>query len=123
MIDTITTLATPVAVLALVELAKRLGLPTKAAAPLAVLLGVGLAIADFAWHGQAWYGAAVQGLILGLTAAGLWDIAGRAKQTTPTTMLVPLADAPTVGGASPQHADPNEPVATGPALDIPGGAL
>lgn len=73
----ITTLATPLAVLALVELAKALGIGGKAATALAVILGVALAVADHALAGSALYGAATQGLILGLSAAGLWDTAGR----------------------------------------------
>ena len=80
----ITTLATPLAVLALVELAKSLGLSGKAATALAVALGVILAVTDHLLSGSAAYGAVVQGLILGLSAAGLWDAAGRVgKQRAP----------------------------------------
>lgn len=80
----VTTLATPLAVLALVELAKSLGLSGRAATALAVALGVILAVTDHLLAGSAAYGAVTQGLILGLSAAGLWDAAGRVgKQRAP----------------------------------------
>ena len=72
---TVTTLATAPAVLALVTLAKDLGLPTKYAALTAVVLGVGLSVADHALAGSGAYSAAASGLILGLGAAGLYDTA------------------------------------------------
>ena len=72
---TVTDLATAPAVLALVTLAKDLGLPTKAAALAAVVLGVGLSVADHALAGSGAYSAAASGLILGLGAAGLYDTA------------------------------------------------
>lgn len=71
----VTTLATAPAVLALVTLAKDLGLPTKYAALTAVVLGVGLSVADHALAGSGAYSAAASGLILGLGAAGLYDTA------------------------------------------------
>nr|DAJ48348.1 MAG TPA: holin [Caudoviricetes sp.] len=70
-----TTLATVPAVLALVTLAKDLGLSTRLAAPLAVVLGVILAAADHALAGSGAYAAAADGLLLGLGAAGLYDAA------------------------------------------------
>ena len=71
----VTALATAPAVLALVNLAKQMGLPSKAAAPLAVVLGVLLAVADHLLAGTGVYDAAASGLILGLAAAGLYDAA------------------------------------------------
>lgn len=79
-----TTLATAPAVLALVTLAKDLGLPTRLAAPLAVALGVILAAADHALAGSGAYAAAADGLLLGLGAAGLYDAARLAGGTAPT---------------------------------------
>ncbi|MDO5091840.1 MAG: hypothetical protein Q4D79_00200 [Propionibacteriaceae bacterium] len=73
----ITALASPLAILALVELAKSLGLSGRAATALAVTLGVVLAVTDHLLAGSAIYGAVTQGLVLGLGAAGLWDAAGR----------------------------------------------
>lgn len=74
MSTTIVSLASIPAVLALVNLGKSLGVKGKWAALLAVLLGVGLAIAQYALGGFGWYQAAVQGIILGLSAAGLYDM-------------------------------------------------
>lgn len=84
MTATATALATAPAVLALVQLAKDTGLPTKAAAPLAVVLGVLLAVADHTLAGTGLYNAASSGLILGLAAAGLYD-AARLAAPKPTT--------------------------------------
>lgn len=72
---TVTTLATAPAVLALVTLAKDLGLPARYAALTAVVLGVGLSVADHALAGSGAYSAAASGLILGLGAAGIYDTA------------------------------------------------
>lgn len=75
--DLVTLAATPAAILALVELAKRFGVEARWATLLAVVLGVGLAEADLFFGDVAAYQAAVDGLTLGLGAAGLWDVAGR----------------------------------------------
>ena len=73
--DTAATLATPAAVLALVTLARDLGLPARLAALTAVVLGVALSLADHALAGTGAYSAAPTGLVLGLAAAGLYDTA------------------------------------------------
>lgn len=86
MSTTIVSLASIPAVLALVNLGKSLGVKGKWAALLAVLLGVGLAIAQYALGGFGWYQAAVQGIILGLSAAGLYDMkttAGEPESVAP----------------------------------------
>lgn len=83
---TATTLATAPAILAIVQLAKNTGLPTRLAAPLAVVLGVLLAVADHTLAGTGLYNAASSGLILGLAAAGLYDAARLAAPKTPTTV-------------------------------------
>ena len=69
------TLATAPAVLALVTLAKDLGLPTRLAALAAVVLGVILAVADHVLAGSGIYAAGASGLLLGLGASGLYDAA------------------------------------------------
>lgn len=69
------TLATVPAILALVQLAKDLGLPGKAATLLAVALGVVLNVAVVFLGGESWFQAAAGGLLLGLSAAGLYDTA------------------------------------------------
>ena len=83
-----TTLATAPAVLALVTLAKDLGLPAKLAAPLAVVLGVVLASADHALGATGAYGALADGLLLGLGAAGLYDAARLAGGREPAPAAV-----------------------------------
>lgn len=78
------TLAAPLVVIALVNLAKRLGL--SGAGPLAlvaVLLGIALSVSDYAFLSEGaytpagWYTSVAAGLILGLTAAGLYDVADK----------------------------------------------
>ena len=75
-------LATIPAILALVNLAKAFGVTGKWSALLAVVLGVGFAQADY-WFGATGatatasgaYVAGGMGLVLGLSAAGLYDVA------------------------------------------------
>ena len=83
-----TTLATAPAVLALVTLAKSQGMPKKFAAPLAVVLGVILAVADHALGGTGTYAALADGLLLGLGAAGLYDAARLAGGHEPAMVAV-----------------------------------
>ncbi|QBZ73216.1 holin [Microbacterium phage Theresita] len=73
--DTITTLATVPAVIALVTLLKDLGLPSKLSPLAAVVLGVGLSILAALSLGTVtnWYETVSLGVILGLSAAGLYD--------------------------------------------------
>lgn len=71
--NTLITLATIPAILALVNLCKRLGLDGNWSLLVAVGLGIFLAIADGYWHAEPLYQWAASGLILGLSAAGLFD--------------------------------------------------
>ncbi|WRS30611.1 hypothetical protein U6G28_02675 [Actinomycetaceae bacterium MB13-C1-2] len=90
--DTVTTLATIPAILALVQLSKSFGISGKWATLLAVVLGVVLQVVEYTVSAdptttQGWYQAAATGLILGLSAAGLYDTAKRsADQVTYTTL-------------------------------------
>lgn len=72
--DPILTLASVPAIIALTNLAKGLGLNGRWSALLAVVLGVALNLAAWAWAGQAWYSFAVEGVILGLGASGVYDL-------------------------------------------------
>lgn len=81
--DTVTALATAPAVLALVTLAKDLGVSPKVAPALAVVLGIGLSVADYSFGGTGVYSAITSGLTLGLGAAGLYDVAKIAKPEAP----------------------------------------
>lgn len=78
MTDVITLAATPAAIIALVNLARKLGLPPKAALVLAMSLGIAFALSDLQFGALGWYRSAVDGMLIGLAAAGLHDLAGRA---------------------------------------------
>ena len=75
MVDPVTTVVTVPAIVALTNLTKGLGVGGKWSALVAVLLGVGLAVASHALAGTGWFDAASTGLLLGLAAAGLYDLA------------------------------------------------
>ena len=83
--DTALTLATVPAILAIVQLGKSLGLSGKWSALVAVALGIALNIAQYALGDLGWYQAAASGLILGLSAAGLYDAARIASPSTTYT--------------------------------------
>ena len=67
-------LATPLVILALVNLGKSMGVTGKWSMLLAVILGVLLAVTDGILGTHPIYGFISNGLILGLTAAGLYDV-------------------------------------------------
>lgn len=73
--ETVITVATVPAIVALTNLVKSLGISGKWSALVAVLLGVGLSVASWALAGAGWWDAASGGLLLGLAAAGLYDLA------------------------------------------------
>ncbi len=73
--EAVTVLATAPAILALVNLAKRFGLSGAWCALLAVILGVVLSVADALLAGRPVLPASAAGLLLGLGAAGLYDVA------------------------------------------------
>ena len=72
--DTIVLLASVPAIVAVVNLAKRLGLSGEGSLVLAVVLGVAFSVAEYVWGGTGLYDAASSGLILGLGAAGIYDV-------------------------------------------------
>ena len=72
--DTITTLATPLAVIALVTIAKDLGLPSKLGAVLALVLGISIHAAATYLDPGLWT-VISQGIILGLGGSGIYDVA------------------------------------------------
>lgn len=77
------TLATVPAIVALVNVLKRLGVPDAAATIAAVLLGVAAAVADQLVGTDPTYQAAAHGLLLGLAAAGVYDLANTRPADTP----------------------------------------
>ena len=70
----ITLLATPLVVLALVNLIKRTGVGPGFATPIGVLLGVLLGVSDYYLGDVGVYQAASKSLIMGLSALGVYDI-------------------------------------------------
>lgn len=94
--DTIATLATVPAVIALVTLFKDLGLPSKLSPLLAVVLGVALSVLGALSLGAVtnWYETVSLGVILGLSAAGLYDGARAIGANKPDTVVV--QESPTI---------------------------
>jgi len=60
-------------IVAVVQLIKAAGFPSKFAGLLAVLLGLLLGLAYTFWNATPWYQAVILGLALGLAAAGAWS--------------------------------------------------
>lgn len=73
--DTLTTILSVPAVVAIVELLKSFGVAGKWALLAALVVAVALNVADYLWATSGLYGAVVAGLLLGLSAAGLYDVA------------------------------------------------
>lgn len=72
--DAITTVATVPAILAIVNLLKRAGMSDKLSPFIAILLGIGINVSVLYFGETEWFKAASQGLILGMSAAGVYDI-------------------------------------------------
>lgn len=76
-------LLTVPAIVALTNLAKRTGLPSKLAPLVSVLVGVAVACGDAYSTGSGYLDAVARGIILGLTASGLYDLMpGEPKAST-----------------------------------------
>lgn len=75
--EAVTLIASIPAILALVNFAKKLGVSNQASLALSVVLGVAINVANFYLASNGGYQAAVQGLVLGLSAAGLYDTTKR----------------------------------------------
>lgn len=67
-------LLTVPAIVALTNLAKRTGLPSSLAPLVSVLVGVAVACGDAYSTGSGYLDAVARGIILGLTASGLYDL-------------------------------------------------
>nr|DAQ37559.1 MAG TPA: holin [Caudoviricetes sp.] len=67
-------LLTVPAIVALTNLAKRTGLPSRLAPLVSVLVGVAVACGDAYSTGAGYLDAVARGIILGLTASGLYDL-------------------------------------------------
>lgn len=76
-------LLTVPAIVALTNLAKRTGLPSRLAPLVSVLAGVAVACGDAYSTGSGYLDAVARGIVLGLTASGLYDLMpGEAKAST-----------------------------------------
>lgn len=76
-------LLTVPAIVALTNLAKRTGLPSKLAPLVSVLAGVAVACGDAYSTGSGYIDAVARGIVLGLTASGLYDLMpGEPKAST-----------------------------------------
>ena len=91
----VTLLATIPAILAIVNFLKGQGLKSNLAIVAAVVLGVVLNVADYYLAASGSYQAAAQGLILGLGAAGLYDVTAPKYQAD--TVLEPCCSVGTFG--------------------------
>lgn len=120
--DAIVTIASIPAILALVQLAKQFGIQGKWSTLLAVVLGVVLQSGDAAFISGAstpaeWWAAIGTGLVLGLSAAGLYDTARIASASPasgvltvgtikagPIVTTLPIASPaePAIGGSTPR---------------------
>lgn len=90
--DEVITLLTAPAILALVNLFKALGMSSKLAPAAAVLIGLSLALFEF--YGSPDFVQTIErGLIVALSAAGLWDISSTSSRApAPTTARRALED-------------------------------
>ena len=106
-------LLTVPAIVALTNLAKRTGLPPSLAPLVSVLAGVAVACGDAYSTGSGYLDAVARGIVLGLTASGLYDLMpGDPKAAT---VNVYGKDAPRTGrhsastGTQPEPTPPSEP--------------
>lgn len=79
---TIALLATLPAIIALVNGLKTFGLTGKWSLLAAVVLGGSLSVTDLMFGSNPIYAAGVNGVLLGLAAAGVYDLAGPSAKTT-----------------------------------------
>lgn len=73
--ETLTTILSVPAVVAIVTFLKSFGVSGKWALLAALVVAIALNVADYLWSTSDLYGAVIDGLLLGLAAAGLYDVA------------------------------------------------
>lgn len=127
-------LLTVPAIVALTNLAKRTGLPSRLAPLVSVLAGVAAACGDAYSTGSGYLDAAARGIVLGLTASGLYDlmpgepktstvnvygkdsvVRGRHSAPTPTPESEPESDAQAPAAPSPAPEPKLDPAAAAAA--------
>lgn len=84
-LDTVTLIATVPAIVALVNLAKKFGIRNEWSMLLALILGAGLSLSDYFFSAAGWYSSLTSGILLGLGAAGLYDVTN--KEPTGVTVV------------------------------------
>ena len=109
----ITTLVTVPAILGLVTIARDLGVPGKFAPPLAVLFGVGVAVAEQQLGHLPAFQAGVGGLLVGLAASGVYDAS---KLAGGRPVVSPRPDAPDAPDAGETPPDPYAGHVTAPRI-------
>lgn len=72
--DAVTTLLTVPAIVALVNILKDIGLPSKFAPIAAIILAAGLAMADYFLVSYGFYADLVNALVMALAASGVYDL-------------------------------------------------
>lgn len=109
-------LLTVPAIVALTNLAKRAGLPAKLAPLVSVLVGVAVACGDAYSTGSGYLDAVARGVILGLTASGLYDLMpGEPKGSTVNVYgkdSVRGRHSATTGTPEPEPIEPDAPAKT-----------
>ena len=109
-------LLTVPAIVALTNLAKRTGLPSKLAPLVSVLVGVAVACGDAYSTGSGYLDAVARGVILGLTASGLYDLMpGEPKGSTVNVYgkdSVRGRHSATTGTPEPEPIEPDAPAKT-----------
>ena len=127
-------LLTVPAIVALTNLAKRTGLPSRLAPLVSVLVGVAVACGDAYSTGAGYLDAVARGIILGLTASGLYDLMpGEPKANTVNvygkdsvrtgrhSASIGTQPSPAPASAAEPESETEQPAAPEPRLD-PGAA-
>lgn len=67
-------IATPLAIIALMNLFKRFGMYSNNAIFFAVIVGIVLNVSNYFLHGYELWTIVIQGIVVSLSACGVWDI-------------------------------------------------
>lgn len=113
-------LLTVPAIVALTNLAKRTGLPSRLAPLVSVLAGVAVACGDAYSTGAGYLDAVARGIVLGLTASGLYDLMpGEPKSSTVNVYGKDSVVRGRHSAPSPEQEAETEPDAQAPAAPTP----
>lgn len=112
-------LLTVPAIVALTNLAKRTGLPSRLAPLVSVLAGVAVACGDAYSTGSGYLDAVARGIVLGLTASGLYDLMPGEPKASTVNVYGKDSVAPRLAHAAGQSAPEAETEAEAPAAPSP----